>query len=91
MCLLHTRVCGEGGGFKPLTLLRVNPRTMRNYIASGRLAVFTVGGKGYRIKRDDLDAFVAQTIEERAQNKGASKQYFPDLLINHFLKFDHRI
>lgn len=57
-----------------LSLLRVSPRTVCSYIASGRLAVFTVGGKGYRIKRDDLDAFVAQTIEERAQNKGARRR-----------------
>jgi excisionase family DNA binding protein len=50
--------------------LRVSPRTVRSYIASGRLAVFPIGGKGYRIKRDDLNAFIAQTIEERAQGKG---------------------
>lgn len=54
--------------------LRVSPRTVRNYIASGRLAAFPIGGKGYRIKRDDLDAFVAQTTEERVEEKETGRK-----------------
>jgi len=38
-------------------MLRVNPITIRRYIASGRLAAVRVG-KGIRVPRESLDQFV---------------------------------
>ncbi len=37
--------------------LRVHPRTVRNWIASGELAAIDIG-RGYRITKRDFDAFV---------------------------------
>ena len=36
--------------------LRINAKTVRQYIASGELVAIVVG-KGYKISRDDLDDF----------------------------------
>jgi excisionase family DNA binding protein len=36
--------------------LRINVRTVRQYIASGELVAIVVG-KGYKISRDDLEDF----------------------------------
>jgi len=42
-------------------LLQVNSETVRRWIRSGDLPVLDLGGPktGYRIKRDDLDVFIA--------------------------------
>ena len=44
------------------TLFQLNQETVRRWIRSGELAVLDLGGSkaGYRIKRSDLDAFIAQ-------------------------------
>jgi excisionase family DNA binding protein len=44
--------------------LRVNPRTVRNWIASGELPAIDIG-RGYRISKSDYDAF----IEKRKRRK----------------------
>ena len=36
--------------------LRINPKTVRQYIASGDLVAIVVG-RGYKISRDDLEDF----------------------------------
>jgi len=36
--------------------LKVNPRTVRNWIASGELPAIDIG-RGYRISRSDFEAF----------------------------------
>ncbi len=36
--------------------LRINPKTVRQYIASGELVAIVVG-RGYKISRDDLEDF----------------------------------
>ena len=36
--------------------LRINPKTVRQYIASGELVAILLG-KGYKISRDDLEDF----------------------------------
>lgn len=43
-------------------LLQVNPETVRRWIRSGELPVLDLGGPktGYRIKRSEVDAFIAQ-------------------------------
>jgi excisionase family DNA binding protein len=42
-------------------LLQLNPETVRRWIRGGELPVLDLGGTkaGYRIRRGDLDAFIA--------------------------------
>lgn len=40
--------------------LRVNPETVRRWIAAGKLPALRVSPRDYRIERADWDAFVAQ-------------------------------
>jgi excisionase family DNA binding protein len=47
-------------------IMRVNPRTIRDYVNAGDLAVFMVGKREYRIRRATLNKF----IQEREQRKG---------------------
>ena len=47
-------------------IMKVNSRTVRNYINSGELAVFMVGKREYRIRREALNKF----IQEREKKKG---------------------
>lgn len=43
--------------------LRIDPRTVRKLIRSGRLRGFTVGGKGdIRVTEADLAAYIAQNL-----------------------------
>lgn len=45
-------------------ILKVEPRTVRDYIAQGKLAAVDLGG-GYRVYRRDLQAF----LDERYKPK----------------------
>lgn len=38
--------------------LRVDPQTVRRWCIAGDLRAVRAGGKVYRVRRDDLDAFV---------------------------------
>jgi excisionase family DNA binding protein len=38
--------------------MRVNEKTVRNWITSGELAAFPIGKRGYRISETDLHNFV---------------------------------
>ena len=38
--------------------MRVNEKTVRNWIASGELPAFPIGKRGYRISERDFQAFV---------------------------------
>jgi excisionase family DNA binding protein len=38
--------------------MRVNEKTVRNWIASGELPAFPIGKRGYRISESDLRIFV---------------------------------
>ena len=38
--------------------MRVNEKTVRNWIASGELLAFPIGKRGYRISETDLHNFV---------------------------------
>lgn len=42
-------------------LLRVHHSTVRRFIADGQLTALRPGGKVYRISRDDLDRFMAES------------------------------
>jgi excisionase family DNA binding protein len=44
--------------------LRINVKTVRNYIASGELVAITVG-RGYKISREDLEDFKRRRRTDR--------------------------
>jgi excisionase family DNA binding protein len=52
--------------------LRINAKTVRQYIASGELVAIVVG-KGYKISRDDLEDFKRRrrTDQRRQVDKGS--------------------
>jgi len=52
--------------------LRINPKTVRQYIASGELVALLVG-RGYRISRDDLEDFKRRrrTDQRRQEDKNS--------------------
>ncbi len=55
-------------------LLQVDEQTVRRWIRAGRLVGHNFGGKaGYRIRRADLEAFLATTrgVEEDAKKLAA--------------------
>jgi excisionase family DNA binding protein len=47
--------------------LRINVRTVRQYIASGELVAIAVG-KGYKITREDLEDFKRRKRTDRKQS-----------------------
>ena len=47
-------------------IMKVDARTIRNYINSGELPVFMVGTREYRVRRETLNRF----IREREKKKG---------------------
>jgi excisionase family DNA binding protein len=40
-------------------MLRISEATVRRWITSGQLAAITPGKRGYRIKKSELDAYLA--------------------------------
>jgi excisionase family DNA binding protein len=56
--------------------LRVNEKTVRNWITSGELPAFPIGKRGYRISKSDLDVF----IDER--KKRLQKRVNDDKLVD---------
>jgi len=51
--------------------IRVNEKTVRNWIASGELPAFPIGKRGYRISETDLRAFIEarkQKLQRRASD-----------------------
>ncbi len=55
-------------------LLQVDEQTVRRWIRAGRLVAHNFGGKaGYRIRRADLEAFLATTrgVDEQASKWAA--------------------
>ena len=48
--------------------MRVNEKTVRNWIASGELPAFPIGKRGYRISETDLRNFV-EARKQRLQRK----------------------
>ncbi len=48
--------------------MRVNEKTVRNWIQSGELAAFPIGKRGYRISETDLHDFV-ETRKQRLQKQ----------------------
>ena len=54
--------------------MRVNEKTVRNWIASGELPAFPIGKRGYRISETDLRDFVeARKQKLRRQVSGDEK------------------
>ena len=51
---------------------RVSIETVRRWIKSGDLAAFAAGGRrgGYRIRRDDLEAFIERRMRRSEQEPG---------------------
>jgi excisionase family DNA binding protein len=49
--------------------MRVNEKTVRNWIASGELPAFPIGKRGYRISETDLRSFV-EARKQRLQRQG---------------------
>ena len=52
--------------------MRVSIETVRRWIKSGDLAAFGAGGRrgGYRIRRDDLEAFIERRMHRGEQEPG---------------------
>ena len=52
--------------------MRVSVETVRRWIKSGDLAAFAAGGGrgGYRIRRDDLEAFIERRMRRSEQEPG---------------------
>jgi len=48
--------------------MRVNEKTVRNWIASGELPAFPIGKRGYRISETDLHNFV-ETRKQKLQKQ----------------------
>lgn len=47
--------------------LKVEPRTVRRWLRSGELRGINFGGKtGWRVRRQDLDAYIEQQFEGKA-------------------------
>jgi excisionase family DNA binding protein len=64
------------------TLLNVNERTVRRWVADGVLPVIRLGPRSHRFSPDDLTAFMTLSNEqapdcrvERLQNHGAATPY----------------
>ncbi len=50
--------------------MRVNEKTVRNWIASGELPAFPIGKRGYRISETDLRNFV-EARKQRLQRQAS--------------------
>ena len=50
--------------------MRVNEKTVRNWIASGELPAFPIGKRGYRISETDLRNFV-EARKQRLQKQAS--------------------
>ena len=49
-------------------ILKVTKRTMYNYIKGGRLKAIKMGGR-WRVRHEDLDAFMTGTTEHAGRKK----------------------
>lgn len=52
--------------------LRVNEKTVRNWITSGELPAFPIGKRGYRISKTDLHNFV-EARKQRLRQAGKNE------------------
>ncbi len=52
-------------------LLKLNPQTVRNWIDQGRLPALRVGECRVRVRRSDLDTFLAARATGRTRRQGA--------------------
>jgi excisionase family DNA binding protein len=55
------------------SMLRVHHSTVRRFIADGQLTALRLGGKVYRISRDDVERFLAES-EVRADAPAAKTE-----------------
>lgn len=53
--------------------MRVNEKTVRNWITSGELAAFPIGKRGYRISETDLHNFV-EARKRKLQRQGREEE-----------------
>jgi excisionase family DNA binding protein len=53
--------------------MRVNEKTVRNWITSGELAAFPIGKRGYRISETDLHHFV-EARKRKLQRQGSDDE-----------------
>ena len=53
--------------------MRVNEKTVRNWITSGELAAFPIGKRGYRISEIDLHNFV-EARKRKLQRQGREEE-----------------
>lgn len=53
--------------------MRVNEKTVRNWITSGELAAFPIGKRGYRISETDLHNFV-EARKRKLQRQGSDDE-----------------
>jgi excisionase family DNA binding protein len=53
--------------------MRVNEKTVRNWIASGELPAFPIGKRGYRISETDLRNFV-EARKQRLQKQASDDE-----------------
>ncbi len=54
--------------------MRVNERTVRNWVTSGELLAFPVGKRGYRISESDLHTFVEARKQRLQKQVGDGKE-----------------
>lgn len=60
-------------------LLRLNQQTVRNMLDRGELRAVRVGSRRVRIRRADLDAFLAAGAAERPQGRASRDELRVDL------------
>jgi excisionase family DNA binding protein len=53
--------------------MRVNEKTVRNWIASGELPAFPIGKRGYRISETDLRNFV-EARKQRLRKQASGEE-----------------
>ena len=53
--------------------MRVNEKTVRNWITSGELSAFPIGKRGYRISETDLHNFV-EIRKQRLQKQASGNE-----------------
>jgi len=50
-------------------IMKVSIRTVRQWVADGKLAVIQIGSQDYRITREDLNKFIDERRQRRTPDK----------------------
>ncbi len=82
----HARVDGLLTVHEIAELLKLNPQTVRNWIDQGRLPAIRVGERRVRVRRSDLDAYLAARVtgvsRRQDADTGGSRPNRPAAVMN---------